>query len=122
MANRPPWVCPASGGQELKTAGAAPAVQRPSAADEAAPPAQPPPPAVAPAPPLAPHPHPSLAALVQRALEGFWADDDEVRLDAFLAALPSPAVAAGQAAIMAVLRDMEDAGDHVVRDGRIYLV
>ena len=104
----------------VKTAGAAPAVQRPP--DEAASPAQPPPPAVAPAPPLAPHPHPSLAALVQRTLEGLWAGDSEVRLDVFLAALPPSAMAAGQAAVMAVLRDMEDAGDHLVRDGWIHLI
>ena len=107
---------------EVKTAGAAPAVQRPPAANEAAPPAQLPSPASVPAPPLAPHPHPSLAALVQRTLEGLWAGDSEVRLDVFLAALPPSAMAAGQAAVMAVLRDMEDAGDHLVRDGWIHLV
>tara|TARA_B100001175_G_scaffold257804_1_gene226192 strand:- start:450 stop:587 length:138 start_codon:yes stop_codon:yes gene_type:complete len=45
-----------------------------------------------------------------------------VRLDVFLAALPPSAMAAGQAAVMAVLRDMEDAGDHLVRDGWIHLI
>ena len=40
----------------------------------------------------------------------------------FLAALPPPALAAGHTAIMAVLHDLEDADEHMVRDGWIHLI